>query len=306
MGAGHDHASGQADTHRTRLAIAFGITSTILIVEVIGAIVTGSLSLLVDAAHMLTDAGGLFMALLAANLMRRPATSRRTWGFQRAEVLAATAQAAVLLAVGLFALIEGIRRLVEPPAVPSAELLIFGIIGLLGNIASITVLTAGRSANLNMRAAFLEVVNDALGSVAVIVSAIIIMTTGWGQADAIAGMLISILIIPRTISLLRETTGVLMGSTPKGLDLDDVRRHILELPHVSDVHDLHASLVATGLPILSAHVTVEESCFQDGHAPQILDDLQRCVAEHFSISAEHSTFQLEPARHSQHEHHTHA
>jgi cobalt-zinc-cadmium efflux system protein len=306
MGAGHDHAASGGDTHRTRLAIAFGITFTILIAEIIGFVITGSLSLLVDAAHMLTDAGGLFMALLAANLMRRPATSRRTWGFQRAEVLAATAQAAVLLAVGLFALIEGFRRLLEPPAVPSAELLIFGIIGLLGNIASITVLTAGRSANLNMRAAFLEVVNDALGSVAVIASAIIIMTTGWGQADALAGMLISVLIIPRTITLLRETTGVLMESTPKGLDLDDVRRHILELPHVSGVHDLHASLVATGLPILSAHVTVEESCFQDGHAPEILDDLQRCVAEHFSISVEHSTFQLEPARHSQHEHHTHA
>jgi cobalt-zinc-cadmium efflux system protein len=174
-----------------------------------------------------------------------------------------------------------------------------------GNIVSITVLTAGRSANMNMRAAFLEVVNDALGSVAVITSAVIIMTTGWGQADALAGMLIALLIIPRTITLLRETTGVLMESTPTGLDLDDVRAHMLELPHVIEVHDLHASLVATGLPILSAHVTVEDSCFQDGHAPQILDDLQKCVAEHFSIKVEHSTFQIEPAQHSQHEHHTH-
>ena len=305
MGAGHDHAAAGGSDHRKRLAIAFGITTSILVVEVIGSIITGSLSLLVDAAHMLTDAGGLFMALLAATLMKRAATSKRTWGFQRAEVLAATAQATVLLAVGLFALVEGGRRLFEPPAVPSSELLIFGIIGLVGNIVSITVLTAGRSANMNMRAAFLEVVNDALGSVAVITSAIIIMTTGWGQADALAGMLIALLIIPRTITLLRETTGVLMESTPTGLDLDDVRAHMLELPHVIEVHDLHASLVATGLPILSAHVTVEDSCFQDGHAPQILDDLQKCVAEHFFIKVEHSTFQIEPAQHSQHEHHTH-
>lgn len=305
MGAGHDHAAPGGTDHRRRLAIAFGITASILVVEVIGAVITGSLSLLVDAAHMLTDAGGLFMALLAATLMKRAATAKRTWGFQRAEVLAATAQATVLLAVGLFALVEGVRRLFEPPAVPSSELLIFGIIGLVGNIVSITVLTAGRSANMNMRAAFLEVVNDALGSVAVIVSALIIMTTGWGQADALAGMLIAVLIIPRTIKLLRETTGVLMESTPAGLDLDDVRAHMLELPHVTEVHDLHASLVATGLPILSAHVTVEDSCFQDGHAPQILDDLQKCVAEHFSIKVEHSTFQIEPAQHAQHEHHTH-
>ena len=306
MGAGHDHAPAAGPDYRRRLGIAFGITFSILLVEVVGAAITGSLSLLVDAAHMLTDAGGLFMALIAATLMRRATTPRRTWGFQRAEVLAATAQAAVLLAVGLFALVEGLRRLFEPPAVPSAELLIFGIIGLAGNIASIAVLTAGRSANMNMRAAFLEVLNDALGSVAVITSAVIIMTTGWGQADALAGMLIAILIIPRTIKLLRETTSVLMESTPMGLDLDEVRAHMLELPHVTEVHDLHASLVATGLPILSAHVTVEDSCFRDGHAPKILDDLQKCVAEHFSIKVEHSTFQIEPAQHAQHEHHTHA
>jgi len=306
MEAGHDHAPAAGPDHRRRLGIAFSITFSILLVEVVGAAITGSLSLLVDAAHMLTDAGGLFMALIAATLMRRATTPRRTWGFQRAEVLAATAQAAVLLAVGLFALVEGLRRLFEPPAVPSAELLIFGIIGLAGNIASIAVLTAGRSANMNMRAAFLEVLNDALGSVAVITSAVIIMTTGWGQADALAGMLIAILIIPRTIKLLRETTSVLMESTPMGLDLDEVRAHMLELPHVTEVHDLHASLVATGLPILSAHVTVEDSCFRDGHAPKILDDLQKCVAEHFSIKVEHSTFQIEPAQHAQHEHHTHA
>jgi cobalt-zinc-cadmium efflux system protein len=274
----------------------------ILVAEIIGAALTNSLSLLVDAGHMLTDVGGLTAALVAASLITRPATARRTWGFQRAEVLAALAQATVLLAVGIYAFVDGIQRLFAPPEVPSGSLLLFGIIGLVGNIASIAVLTGGRSANLNMRAAFLEVVNDALGSVAVIVASIVISTTGWVRADALAGMVISVLIVPRTVALLRETTGVLLEATPRGLDLDDVRAHMLLLPHVRGIHDLHASQIATGLPILSAHVVVEQGCFEDGHAPRILDDLQACVLEHFSVPIEHSTFQLEPEAHAAHEH----
>jgi cobalt-zinc-cadmium efflux system protein len=163
------------------------------------------------------------------------------------------------------------------------------------------VLASGRSANLNLRAAFLEVVNDALGSVAVIISAIVIATTGWTRADAVAGMLISLLIVPRTVILLRETTHVLLESTPRGLDLDDVRRHILSLPHVRGVHDLHATQIATGLPVITAHVVVDDDCFHDGHVPRMLDALQSCVAGHFDVSIEHSTFQLEPPAHTTHE-----
>jgi cobalt-zinc-cadmium efflux system protein len=251
---------------------------------------------------MLTDVGGLTAALVAAWLIRRPATSSRTWGYRRAEVLAALGQAAVLLAVGIYAFVEGIQRLVAPPDVPSGSLLIFGLIGLVGNIVSIAVLASSRDHNLNLRAAFLEVVNDALGSVAVIVGALVIAATGWLQADALAGMVISVLIVPRTIALLRETTGVLLESTPKGLDLDAVRSHMLELQHVRGIHDLHASQIATGLPIISAHVVIEQGCFEDGHAPRILDDLQNCVLEHFDVQIEHSTFQLEPEAHQQHEH----
>lgn len=295
----HDH--GKRETHRTRLALAFGITATILVVEVVGAFWTGSLALLVDAAHMLTDAGGLLMALIAASLALHPATAQRTWGYRRAEVLAATAQAAILLAVGTYALVEGIQRLAAPPEIASGGLLIFGIVGLAGNIAAMLVLASGRSANLNLRAAFLEVVNDALGSVAVIISAIVIATTGWTRADAVAGMLISLLIVPRTVILLRETTHVLLESTPRGLDLDDVRRHILSLPHVRGVHDLHATQIATGLPVITAHVVVDEDCFHDGHVPRMLDALQSCVAGHFDVSIEHSTFQLEPPAHTTHE-----
>ncbi|ROP66780.1 cation diffusion facilitator family transporter [Curtobacterium sp. PhB115] len=301
----HEHAHGST-TNRKRLVIAFAITSTVLVAEVIGAIWTGSLALLVDAGHMLTDAGGLGVALLATTLAMRPATSRRTWGYARAEVLAATAQAAVLLAVGLFVLVEGIQRLVTPPEIPSAGLLIFGMIGLAGNLVSILVLASGRGANLNLRAAFLEVVNDALGSVGVIIAAIVISITGWGGADAIAAILIGVLILPRAFVLLRDAVNVLLETTPAGLDLDDVRTHLEALEHVEAVHDLHASQIASGLPILTAHVTVAGGCFRDGHAPEILDQLQACVAEHFDVSVEHSTFQLEPATHREHEHTPHA
>jgi cobalt-zinc-cadmium efflux system protein len=305
---GHSHSGGYPGgeaSHRGRLGIAFAITVGILLAEVVGALLTGSLALFVDAAHMLTDAGGLALALFAAHLSLRPPTSHRTWGYRRAEVLAALGQSAVLLAAGVYVLVEGIQRLWYPPEIASGELVVFGIIGLVGNVAALLVLAPRRSASFNLRAAFLEVVSDALGSVAVIVAAIVIATTGWQQADAIAGLLIGLLILPRAVKLLGETASVLLESTPPGLDLDDVRAHLLEVQHVREVHDVHASLIATGLPVLSAHVVVENECFKDGHAGHILDQLQDCLATHFAISVEHSTFQLEPATHLEHEHRSH-
>jgi cobalt-zinc-cadmium efflux system protein len=303
----HDHAnSAGAPAHRGRLTTAFVITAGILVAQVIGTIVTGSLALVVDAGHMLTDAGGLALALGAAALANRPPTTRRTWGYGRAEVLAATAQAAVLLAVGLFVFVEGIHRLFATPEISSGPLLVFGIIGLVGNVASLLVLSGGRKANFNMRAAFLEVLGDALGSLAVIAAAIVIALTGWAQADAVAALAIGVLILPRSFILLRETVDVLLESTPRGLDLDAVRTHLLEQPHVIAVHDLHATQIATGLPVLTAHVVVDDECFYDGHASAILDELQGCVAQHFAVAIEHSTFQLEREVHGQHEHETHA
>jgi cobalt-zinc-cadmium efflux system protein len=301
----HDHGHGAGPAKRSRLAVAFAITCAILIAEIVGAAVTGSLALIVDAGHMLTDAGGLAMALLAAQLATRPTSSRRTWGYARAEVLAATAQAAVLLGVGLFVLVEGIGRLIAPPSVQPTGLLIFGIIGLVGNAASIAVLASSRGADFNLRAAFLEVVNDALGSLGVIVAAVVLATTGWLRADAVAAILIGVLILPRAFRLLRQTLDVLLESAPAGLDLDEVRVHLLGVEHVRQVHDLHATQIASGLPVLTAHVTVDAECFRDGHTPGILDQLQLCVAQHFPISVEHSTFQLEPAAHQRHEHTPH-
>ena len=232
----------------------------------------------------------------------RPPSAKRSWGYARAEVLAATLQAAVLIGVGIFVLVEAVRRLFEPPEIPATGLLIFGVIGLVGNLVAIAVLFSGRHANFNLRAAFLEVVNDALGSVGVIVAAVVIAVTGWQGADAIAALLIGALIIPRAIRLLRQTTSVLLESTPPGVDVEALRGHLLELPHVQDVHDLHISQIASRLPVLTAHIVADRECFRDDRAPQLLDQLQACVAEHFEISIEHSTFQLEPDTHQRHEH----
>ncbi len=245
------------------------------------------------------------MALGASYLTTRAASDKRTWGFRRAEVLAASTQAAVLLGVGLYVIIEGIGRLSSPPSIPSTELLVFGIIGLMGNVAALLVLASSRNANFNLRAAFLEVVNDAVGSVAVIIAAIVIATTGWGGADSLAGLLIGVLIVPRAIKLLIETTNVLLEATPPGLDLADVRGHILGLPEVLEVHDLHASQIATGLPVLTAHVVVSAESFKDGSLPHLLDRVQDCVAEHFDVSIEHSTIQFEPPERVRRERHTH-
>ena len=306
MGAGHHHGpspddTGQPGDFRRKLWIAFSITAAIVVAQAVGAVVTGSLALLTDTAHAITDASGLLVALIAATLMLKPADSKRTWGFRRIEVIAALGQSALLLAVGLYTAIEGVRRLFEPPEVPAVELLAFGVIGLVANVAAIGVLASSSGANFNMRAAFLEVLNDALGSLGVIVAALVIASSGFQQADALAGLFIAALIVPRAFTLMRETTSVLMEFTPPGLDLDEVRRHLLSLDHVKDVHDLHASTVATGLPTLTAHVVVDDGCFTDGHAAAMLHEVKECVAEHFDVSIHHSTFQIETAHIAEHE-----
>jgi cobalt-zinc-cadmium efflux system protein len=299
MSAHHDHGADQLADHRSKLRTVLIITVTVLLVEVIGAAVSGSLALLADAGHMLSDVAGLTLAWVASVLARRPATLARTWGYRRAEVLAAVGQAAVLLAVGGFVMVEAIRRLVEPPDVASGAMVAFGVIGLVGNTIGIAVLAGARVENLNMRAAFLEVVNDALGSLAVLLAAVVISVTGWVRADALASLLIGALIIPRTLKILRESLDVLLESTPRGLELSEVREHLLQVARVQAVHDLHASQVATGLPVLTAHVVVGDACFQNGHLPALLDELQRCLAGHFDV--EHSTFQFEASGHAGHE-----
>jgi cobalt-zinc-cadmium efflux system protein len=275
------------------------ISTGILVAEIVGAVLSGSLALLADAGHMLTDVVGLSMALVAATLALRPATPERTWGYRRAEVLAATAQASLLLAVGVFVIVEGVRRLLDPPEVESGLMAVFAVVALLGNAVSMLLLSRIQGGNLNTRAAFLEVANDALGALAVLVAALLITWFGWLRADAITSIAIGLLILPRTVRLLRESVDVLLEATPRDVDLLEVREHILGVPHVVAVHDLHASRVSSDLPVVSAHVVVEDGCFHDGHLPPLLDELQTCLAEHFDVA--HSTFQFESAQHGAHE-----
>ena len=308
MGGGHGHAHGaghgtEGDPagQRRVLVVVLAVTVATFLAQLTGAVVSGSLALVADAGHLLTDVMGLALATVAATLVLRPVSSRRTWGFHRAEVLSAALQAVVLTGVAGYVIVEGVRRLLHPPEVASTPMLAFGVLGLLGNVVGIALLATHRTSSLNMRAAFLEVLNDALGSVAVIVAAVVIATTGWLRADALVSLLVGVLILPRALRILSEAGGVLLESTPRGLDLAEVREHLLRARHVHDVHDLHASSIATGLPVLTAHVVVDERCFTDGDLPQLLDDLQRCVADHFPVSVEHSTFQFEPATHGEHE-----
>lgn len=299
MGSGHAHErmDGRAAS-RTRLAAVLGVTATVFLLEVVGAALTGSLALLADAGHMLTDVAGLAVALAAARLAMRPAAGRRTFGNHRFEVLAAAANAVLLFAVGAYVLVEAVRRFGDPPDVPSAALLFFGVAGLVANLVSLRILNPVRDEGLNVRGAFLEVLGDALGSAAVVLAAAVIWLTGWQRADIVASVAIALLILPRTWRLFRESVDVLLEAAPKDLDLVEVRQHILDMDGVLEVHDVHAWVITSGMSALSAHVVVDDT---PGRADgRVLDRLAECLRVDFGI--DHSTFQLEPAGHRGHEH----
>ena len=302
MGARHSHGNSHGTatgTHRQRLVGVLAITLSIMVVEVIGGLVSGSLALLADAGHMLTDAAGVGLALLAATFAARPATPERTFGYLRFEILAAVVNALLLFGVAGYVLIEAVRRFIEPPEVSTGVMLTIAAVGLVGNAVSLLMLRGAQKASLNMRGAYLEVLGDLLGSVAVIVAAIVVHLTGFARADAIASVAIGLMILPRTWALLREAVGVLLEATPKGVDLTEVRRHINETPGVLDVHDLHAWTITSGLPVLSAHIVVTEDALADGGGGRVLDQLCECLAGHFDVA--HCTFQLEAPGHREHE-----
>jgi cobalt-zinc-cadmium efflux system protein len=295
----HAHASSTAAEHRGRLAAVFAITVVVIVVEVAGAALSGSLALLADAGHVLTDGAGIGLALLAIRFAARPATPQRTFGYYRLEILAAVANAVLLFGVAGFVLVEAWRRLFAPPEVASGLMLAVATAGLVANAVSMWLLRRGQAESLNLRGAYLEVLGDLLGSLAVLAAAALIAVTGFQAADPIASVLIGVLILPRTWRLLREAVDVLLEAAPKGVDLAEVRRHLVETPGVSDVHDLHAWTITSGLPVLSAHVVLERGA----DAGQVLDGLGDCLAGHFDI--EHSTFQLEQPEHRGHEGATH-
>ncbi|MEW2246253.1 cation diffusion facilitator family transporter [Streptomyces sp. NPDC006975] len=307
MGAGHDHAHGHAGhghgtataAYRGRLRGALAITLTVMVVEIVGGILADSLALVADAAHMATDALGLGMALLAIHFASRPPSERRTFGYARAEILAALANCLLLLGVGGYVLVEAVQRFVTPVATEGGLTIVFGLVGLVANSISLVLLMRGQAESLNVRGAFLEVAADALGSVAVIIAAAVILLTGWQAADPIASLVIGVMIVPRTVKLLRETLDVLLESAPKGVDMTEVRTHILALDGVEDVHDLHAWTITSGLPVLSAHVVVSTEVLSAIGHEKMLHELQECLGGHFDV--EHCTFQLEPGGHAEHE-----
>jgi cobalt-zinc-cadmium efflux system protein len=295
MGGGHGHGGSAAAQHKGRLKLVFGITVAILVAEVAGARASGSLALLADAGHMLMDAGGIALALLAISFGQRSPSQARTFGYLRLEILAAALNALLLFAVAVFVIVEAVRRLIHPPAVASGIMLIFGIVALCGNACSLLLLRHGQGESLNVRGAFLEVLSDFLGAAAVIVAAVVIAAAGFERADPIASLVIGVLIIPRTWQLLRQATDVPLEATPKNVDLGEVRRHMLATHGVVDVHDLHAWTITSGVNVLSAHVVVRA----EGLSGLVLDQLGGCLSDHFDI--EHSTFQIEPPGHRDHE-----
>ncbi|MFC7303589.1 cation diffusion facilitator family transporter [Streptomyces monticola] len=309
MGAGHDHGHAHghggpgggtaAAAYRGRLRIALTITLGVMVVQIVGGIAANSLALVADAAHMATDALGLAMALLAIHFANRPATGNRTFGYARAEILAALANCLLLLGVGSFVLIEAVERFITPSETQGGLAIVYGVIGLVANMISLTLLLRGQRESLNVRGAFLEVLADALGSATVIVASVLIVFTGWQAWDPIASLVIGLMIVPRTVRLLRETVNVLLESAPKGVDMAEVRAHIIELPGVEDVHDLHAWTITSGMPVLSAHVVVGHDVLDTVGHEKLLHELQGCIGDHFDV--EHCTFQLEPSGHAEHE-----
>lgn len=298
MGRDHGHAAGRAED-RARLRIVLAVTASVLVLEVVGWWVTGSLALLADAGHMATDAAAVVLALGASYVASLGGGPRSTFGLHRAEVLAALVNAVVLLAVCAYLAYAGISRLGTPEDVDAGPMVGFALVGLVANGISMTVLARAERGSLNMRGAVNEVFADLLGSVLAVAAGLVIWTTGFTRADSIATLLIAVLILPRAISLARDATVVLLEIAPSGLDLDAVREHLLGVPGVTDVHDLHAWTITSGIPSLSAHVTVTDACLAERGVGATLDELSRCVADHFDVH--HATFQVEPASHIEHE-----
>jgi cobalt-zinc-cadmium efflux system protein len=258
-----------------------------MVAEVVGGLLTHSLALISDAAHMGTDVLGLGMALAAIYLAARRGPAERTYGMYRLEVLAALANGVLLFGVAGYILFEAWRRLVSPPEVLGLPMLVVASVGLLVNIVSFRLLRAGSKESLNVKGAFLEVLSDLLGSVGVIVAAVIVATTGWLYADPIIGAGIGLFILPRTWKLCAQAVRILMEAAPSGVDLEEVRRHITEMDGVADVHDLHAWTITSGMNVVSAHVVMD----QEAEPSDVLDRLGTCLSGDFDI--EHSTFQLE-------------
>jgi cobalt-zinc-cadmium efflux system protein len=296
--AGHSHGA-SADADKRYLLIALVLLTSFLAVEVVVAFVAHSLALLSDAGHMLSDVGALGASLWAIRLAARPASGAWTWGWKRAEILSALGNGISLLVVSAVVTVEAVRRLVHPDKVTGGAVLVVAIIGVVINLVAAATLAKANRTSLNVEGAYKHILTDLYGFIGTIVAAVIILSTGWDRADAVASLIVVGLMLHAAWGLLRDSGRVLFEAAPVGIDLGVIREHLLATDHVLDIHDLHVWTVTSNLPALSAHVVLDDTCFQDGHAPQLLDELQECLVGHFDV--EHSTFQFEPLSHGRHE-----
>ena len=287
--AGHAHSHvPQGEGHEKALLVALGLTTAFLIAEVIGGILTSSLALLSDAAHMFTDTAALAIALAAIRIGKRPADRVRTFGYYRFEILAAAFNAVLLFGVALYILFEAYRRLRTPPEIQSTGMLIIAVLGLLTNFISMRVLSAGKDKSMNMKGAYLEVWSDMLGSLGVIAGAIIIHYTGWAWVDSAVAVAIGLWVLPRTWTLLKSSLNVLLEGVPEGVSIADIEQSLRAIPGVRDVHDLHVWAISSGKTSLTVHLVSDRVI----EYPQLLSSAREMLAEHFEIH--HSTIQFEP------------
>ncbi|KMO19672.1 cation diffusion facilitator family transporter [Methylobacterium indicum] len=292
MGHGHAHGGGipsgsAAARNKSRLAWALALTLTYMLAEVIGGLLTGSLALLADAAHMVTDAGGLALALLAIHYSAKAPTPGKSFGYMRFEILAALANAVVLLGVTAYILYEAYRRFVEPNEILGWPMMLVALIGLGVNLVSMKLLAGGSSESLNVKGAYFEVFSDMLGSVGVIVAALVVMATGWRWVDPLIGAGIGLFIIPRTWKLLNEALHILLEGTPPGVDLAALKAKIEAMPGVRRAYDLHAWTLTSGFNAMTCHVILDD--VSDG--PRVIRAIRADVKAQYDI--DHLTIQVE-------------
>lgn len=297
MGHGHSHEVSASGKNKKQLTIVLALTSTYLVAEVIGGLVTGSLALLADAGHMLTDVGGLGLALLAIKFAERPATPERTYGYYRVEILAALTNAIVLIGISIYILYEAYERFRNPPEVQSGGMLLIASIGLVINIAGVLILRAGSQESLNMKGAYFEVLSDLLTSVGVIVAGIIMLTTGWYYADPLISAGIGLFIFPRTWALLKDAVGVLLEGTPSDVNIRSLRDSLSKTEGVAEIHDLHVWSLTSGVNAVSVHAVLAEGADHD----EVLERVHKSCTTEFKIS--HVTAQTERPGFACHETH---
>jgi len=288
-----------ADADMRLVLITLALLALFLVTEVVAAVLGDSLVLYADAGHMITDVAALSLSAWAIKLARKPAHERWTYGFKRAEILAAAANGVLLVVIAVLIGVEAVERLISPHDVAGGLVLVVALIGAAINLVAVRVLARANRRNLNLRAAFAHIVTDLYAFLGTAISGLVIVLAHWERADSIASILVVFLMLWTSWGLLRDSGRILLQAAPDDIDLNEVRKQLADIADVLDVHDLHVWTLSSGSITLSAHVIVENCCFDTGHAPQILDALQTCLVGQFGIT--HSTFQLEPTSHTSHE-----